>query len=92
MHLQGTHAIRKLQVKLKSENYVQALRSTVLTIKFDRQRTVWVPVGDFMGIGNRFSAYKTYYTEVTPDSLLSCYWVMPYKKDCVISMKNEFFL
>ena len=89
LHLQGTHAIRKLQVKLKSENYVQALRSTVLTIKFDGQRTVWVPVGDFMGIGNRFSAYKTYYTEVTPDSLLSCYWVMPYKKDCVISLKNE---
>ena len=86
--LKGEKAVKKLQIKLKAEDYYQALRSTVLSIIFDGKQRVWSPLGDFMGVGNRLSSYKTFYTEVTSDSLLSCYWVMPFQDECIISIKN----
>lgn len=81
-------AIRRLSVKLQTEDLPQALRSTILKIKFDDTDAVWVPVGDFFGTGNRLSPYKTFYTQVTNDSVFTCYWVMPYKNTCEITLEN----
>lgn len=86
--LSGSGAVRRLDVKLHSGDLDQALRSTVLRISFDGNETVWVPVGDFFGSGNRLSPFRTFYTEVTPDSLLSCFWVMPYQRDCRVALQN----
>lgn len=86
--LSGTGAVRRLDVKLGSEDFDQALRSTVLRISFDNHETVWVPVGDFFGCGNRFSPFQTFFTEMTTDSLLSCFWVMPYRENCRIALQN----
>lgn len=86
--LSGSGAVRRLDVKLDAKDFNQALRSTVLRISFDKQETVWAPVGDFFGSGNRLSPFQTFYTEVTADSLLSCFWVMPYKEECRISLQN----
>lgn len=84
----GGGAIRKLTVKLGASNLPQALRSMVLNVKFDDNEMIWAPVGDFFGSGNRFSPYRTYYTEVLADTTLSCFWVMPYKDECVVSLLN----
>lgn len=86
--LKGSGAIQKLTVKLNARNLPQALRSMVLNIKFDDNETVWAPVGDFFGSGNRLSPYRTFYTEVSADTVFCCYWVMPYKEKCEISLKN----
>lgn len=86
--LKGKAAIRKIAVKLSGEDYEQALRSTVMKINFDGKENVWVPLGDFFGTGYQLSPYKTWYTEVTPDSILSCYWVMPFQKNCEVSIEN----
>ena len=84
----GGGAIKSLSVKLKAPDFEQALRSTILKIAFDDNNTVWTPIGDFFGTGNRLSPYESFYTTVTADSVFTCYWVMPYKENCEISMEN----
>lgn len=86
--LSGSGAVRCLDVKLDAKDFNQALRSTILRISFDKQETVWAPVGDFFGSGNRLSPFQTFYTEVTADSVLSCFWVMPYQEECRIALQN----
>ena len=44
-------AISYLSARIKSENRHQALRSTVLSISFDGEEMVWIPVGEFFGTG-----------------------------------------
>lgn len=57
-------------------------------MRFDGHTTVWVPLGDFMGTGNRLTPYKSFYTEVRADSTLSCYWTMPFKESCEVTVRN----
>lgn len=82
-------AIRLIALKLKSIHPEQALRSTILEISFDGKTTVRCPVGDFFGAGYQIRFTNTYYTKVSNDSLLSCLWVMPYKKECRIKLENK---
>lgn len=88
LRLTGTRAIRELRCALAAADYNQALRSTVLQMRFDGHTTVWVPLGDFMGTGNRLTPYKSFYTEVRADSTLSCYWTMPFKESCEVTVLN----
>lgn len=86
--LQGASAIRQLQIQLDAENLPQALRSTILRIEFDGEQTVWCPVGDFFGIGYKLTPYKTWYTRVSDDGLMSCVWVMPFEQQAKITLEN----
>ncbi len=89
MEIKGSLAIRKLSVSISAADMPQALRSVVLSIAFDGNRTIWAPIGDFYGIGNRMNTCKTFYTEVSScDNKLSCYWVMPFENDCKITLEN----
>jgi hypothetical protein len=81
-------AVRQLTIQLAADNLPQALRSTVLEICFDGQRRVWCPVGDFFGRGYLSEPHRTWYTEVTADGRMSCFWVMPYQQQCQISLIN----
>lgn len=81
-------AIRKLSVHFDAEDISQALRSLILKISFDGIQTVWAPVGDFFGTGNRLKPYCTFFTEVTSNNTLSCYWVMPFKNGCKVTLEN----
>jgi len=82
------HAISAVILKFQADDMEQALRSTVLQIKFDGQRTVWCPVGDFFGTGYKLNAFSTWYTAVGGDGTLSCYWRMPYQQMAVVSLLN----
>ncbi|TWU40999.1 glycoside hydrolase family 172 protein [Novipirellula artificiosorum] len=86
--LDGPAAINELSLKVSAADLPQALRSTVLQIKFDDESTVWCPVGDFFGIGYQVKPYKTWYTEVTPDGLMTCWWRMPFGESCEITVHN----
>ncbi len=86
--LDGAAAISRLSVRLQAENLEQALRSTVLRMTFDGDETVWVPVGDFFGTGNRLKPYSTYFTSVSADTLFTCRWVMPYRDSCSVVLEN----
>ena len=81
-------AIRQLTLKLAADNLPQAMRSTILAIEFDGQKAVWCPVEAFFGCGYQSHAYRTWYTEVTDDGRMSCFWVMPFEKTCRIELIN----
>ncbi len=81
-------AIRQLTVKLAAGNLPQAMRSTILAIEFDGRPAVWCPVEAFFGCGYQSHPYRTWYTDVTDDGRLRCYWVMPFEKECRIKLLN----
>jgi len=85
---EGSGAIRQITVRLEAKNLAQALRSTVLAISFDGEQTVWCPVGDFFGIGYQVRPYRSWYTDVTEDGTMHCYWVMPHQKSHQASFYN----
>ena len=86
--ISGPGAIRSLRLKLDAGDIEQALRSTVLEIKFDGERTVWAPVGDFSGMGYKVREFKTWYTGAEKDGTIHCKWVMPFAKEAVITLHN----
>lgn len=86
--IDGPGAIRSLRLRLKASDLEQALRSTVLEIKFDGERTVWAPVGDFSGMGYKRRAFKTWYTGAEKDGEIYCQWVMPFEKEAVVTLRN----
>ena len=88
LSISGKKAIHKIQVKIDAEDLPQALRSTVIEITFDGEKTVWSPVGEFFGTGYQIRPSKTWYTEVTEDGTLSCFWMMPFKKSAEFKLIN----
>lgn len=86
--IKGSKAIRQLSFKLYSKNQLQALRSTVMEIAFDGEQTVWVPIGDFMGIGYRPLYTNNWYTKTDTDGQMDAFWVMPFKNHCKITLHN----
>jgi hypothetical protein len=88
LQVEGPGAIRQLRFRINAQELSQALRSTVLKVDFDGQRTIWAPLGDFFGTGYHIRPYRTWYTEVTQDGELSCAWVMPFEKSAAISVLN----
>ncbi len=81
-------AIQHIAMRLRAENQEQALRSTVLEIAFDGEKTVWVPAGDFFGIGYRQLYTNTWYASADEDGLMQAYWVMPFAKNCTVTLHN----
>lgn len=86
--IKGQKAIRCLQFQLQADDLSQALRSTIIKIVFDGTTTVWCPIGDFFGTGYHIRPHSTWYTDVSDDKTLSCYWVMPFKKLARIQILN----
>jgi hypothetical protein len=88
LNLKGTGAIDGISVKINAENLPQALRSTVISITFDGEKTVWSPVGDFFGTGYQIRKSLTWHTRVDSTGLMQAYWTMPYRKSAVIELVN----
>ena len=88
VQIKGANAISEISINIKAEDVQQALRSTVLEIEFDSAQTVWCPVGDFFGTGNGIHPYRSWYTEVTDDGTMSCFWTMPFRKAAQITVRN----
>lgn len=88
LELKGTQAIYSMAIRIKADNPPQALRSTVLRITFDGEKTVWSPVGDFFGTGYQIRSSQTWYTQVDSTGLMRANWVMPFKKTAVVELVN----
>ncbi len=70
------------------ETYARILRSTILEITFDGQKTIVCPIGDFFGSGVGLNPYRTCLTEVSADGKMSAFWPMPFRKNINIAFKN----
>ena len=86
--IRGTRAINRLAMRIDAAERQQALRSTVLSIAFDGEQTVWAPVGDFFGVGYQSVATGTWYTRAVRDDVMSACWIMPFEKSCTVTLTN----
>lgn len=66
-------------------------RYSVIRFYWDDETTpsVEVPVGDFFGMGwNQYAPLNSLAVTVNPGSAFNCYWTMPFRKKCRITMEN----
>ena len=81
-------ALNRISMKIRAENLSQALRSTVLEISFDGERTVWAPVGDFFGTGYQIRKSKSWYGSVDENGVMLSQWIMPFAEKSIIKIHN----
>ena len=86
--VKGPGCVSFLKVRLQGVNLPQAMRSTVISAEFDRQNTIWTPVGEFFGTGVGLNPYKGWWREVDSDGWMFCYWPMPFKDEAHIAITN----
>lgn len=66
-------------------------RYSILRFYWDDEKepSVEVPVGDFFGMGwGRYASLQSLAVCVNPGSAFNCYWPMPFRKKCRITMEN----
>ena len=66
-------------------------RNSILRFYWDDEKSpsVEVPVGDFFCMGwNQYSPLQSLAVCVNPGSAFNCYWPMPFRKKCKITMEN----
>lgn len=66
-------------------------RNSILRFYWDGETTpsVEVPVGDFFGMGwGQYAPLQSLAVCVNPGSAFNCYWPMPFRKKCKITMEN----
>jgi len=66
-------------------------RFSIIRIYWDNEKepSVEVPVGDFFGMGwNEYAPLVSRAVCVNPGSAFNCYWPMPFRKKCKITMEN----
>ena len=66
-------------------------RYSILRVYWDGETTpsIEVPVGDFFASGwGRYAQLSSLAVAVNPGSAFNCYWVMPFRKTCRITMEN----
>lgn len=86
----GSAAITQIEIKIKeAKDIPQALRSTILMGEFDGELTVWAPVGDFFNNVGKIQPFDMWERSVKADGTMICRWVMPYKTNGTISLKNS---
>lgn len=55
----------------------------------EKEPSIEVPVGDFFGMGwNTFATLNSLAVTVNPGSAFNCYWKMPFRKKCRITIEN----
>ncbi len=85
----GPGAVRQFTVRLReAATRPAALRSTVLTMNFDGQETVWCPLGDFFCSADTVHPIQTWQRTVTADGTMVCRWVMPYRQAGILRVLN----
>jgi hypothetical protein len=84
--IEGTGAIQQIWMT-PTGNW----RHSILRIYWDDQQTpsVECPVGDFFACGwNQFAPVSSLAVCVNPGSAFNCYWQMPFRSRCRITMTN----
>ncbi len=87
----GARALRRFEVQLDPKAVADTpsmLRTTVLTMSFDGEQTVWVPLGDFFCSANAINPVQTLTRSVTADGKFVCRWVMPYRSRASLVLHN----
>ena len=81
-------AICRLAVEMEAGKMNQSLRSVIIKASFDGQQTIWAPVGEFFGLGYSLNTHQTWMNMRDREGLMKSFWVMPFRKQCIISFIN----
>ena len=84
----GGGAIRRLSMSVDCGKKPQALRSTVIEMSFDGERTVWVPAGEFFGCGYTYEPYSSWFTSCSGVGRMESRWTMPFERECTVTVRN----
>jgi len=85
----GPTALRQLALRVPSAvDHPEILRSTILSMTFDGEQTVWCPLGDFFCSADALHPFHTWQRTVSADGTLVCRWVMPYKETGTVQILN----
>ncbi|MEI7985648.1 MAG: glycoside hydrolase family 172 protein [Armatimonadota bacterium] len=93
----GSFAIEDLKIQIgrvEGQSHYgtdpDCLRSTVLSMSFDSEETVWCPIGDFFSnlSADSREAAQTWTRTTEADGLLHCRWIMPFKNSARIRIHN----
>jgi len=85
--LAGPGAVARLELEIQAADPLQALRSTMLELRFDGEVTSSVPVGAFFGGGCATEPSATWSTRSSGGSM-RCDWVMPYAREMRLRLVN----
>ncbi len=85
----GSNAITAFLLKLDAPDMAKALRQVIIRMDFDYEKTVWVPVGDFFGVGPETKPFRTRYLEYNADREMLSRFVMPYSRNGRIFIDNQ---
>lgn len=88
----GPAAVREMTLEVKGSDKAdkgKVLRGVMLEMDFDGERTVWCPLGDFIGSGYGGKVIKSWYRELNEEGKIISRWVMPYRKDARIRIVNR---
>ena len=88
--INGSKAIRYLELKVLADDLPTALRQTVLNISFDNasEPQVQSPVGDFFGTAAGIHPYQSLPFTVLKDGSMICRFFMPFKESANIQIEN----
>ena len=89
INLQQPAAIQRICLSLKAGNMNDAVRNTRIQLDFDGKTTADVPAGFFFGCGDQLLTAKDWYRKVDTNGNMTCYWVMPFRKNAVIRILNK---
>ena len=87
----GPSAVRQLELRVPSGQQIsaeRALRSLIIQLDFDGERTVWCPASDFFGSGVGLNEVKSWYRTVDTNGTMICRWVMPYENRARAALIN----
>ena len=87
----GPAAVRRLELRVSPDKLAspeRALRSLIVQMECDGERTVWCPASDFFGSGVGLNRVESWYRTVETNGTMICRWVMPYKNSARLMLLN----
>ena len=83
-------AIVQIEASVQADRLMEALRSVLLQITFDGEKSPQVnaPLGDFFGTAPGANPLSVLTSRVTANGKLTSHWIMPYARHARIVLKN----
>ncbi|MBN1611833.1 MAG: DUF2961 domain-containing protein [Polyangiaceae bacterium] len=88
VRLEGGGLIRQLNVRL-ADTRPEALEATTIELSFDGERTVAMPLGEFVGSGSTLTPYRSLLFETTGNGDVMSRWPMPFRAEARIVVRGQ---
>ncbi len=87
----GPAVLRRLELQVPADQLKspeRALRSLIVQMDCDGERTIWCPASDFFGSGTGLNPVQSWYRTVLANGTLVCRWVMPWRHQARVTLVN----